>query len=148
MPKIFPEEREAAKAAFDRVKGSNNETASLFDVVDALKSLDIEADSDQLYQENKSWDINFEKFCDIFEKMKDTKDREELRQVVEESFEALGGKPNQQGVIDMGKLTDIFKYFEFDMDVEDFLTRGQFDSTSNILFDDYMQIFDMSAGHQ
>lgn len=148
MPKIFPEDKEAAKVAFDKVKGRGNDTASLFEVVDALRELGIEADSDQLYQENKSWDVNFERFCDIFERKKDEQDKLELRKLVVDSFEALGGKPNQQGVIDIQKLTDIFKYFEFDLDVEDFLSRAQFDASSSILFEDYLQIFDMNSGHQ
>lgn len=148
MPKIYPEDREAAKAAFDRAKGDSTDTASLFEVVDALRELGIEADSDQLYKENKSWDVNFERFCDIYENKKEEKDKVELKLLVTESFEALGGKPNQQGVIDMQKLSDVFKFFEFDLDVEDFLSRAQFDTSSNILFDDYFQLFDMNAGHQ
>jgi len=146
-PKLYPEDKEAAKSAFNRVKGDSGDTVSLFEVVDALRSLGIDADSDQLYQENKSWDVNFERFCDIFEKKKDEKDKAELRSFVIQSFEALGGKPNQQGVIDVSKLTEIFKFFGLDLEPEDFLSHAGFD-TSNILFDDFLQIFDLSSGHQ
>ena len=146
-PKLFPEDKEDAKIAFNKVKGDSGDSVSLFEVVDALKSLGIVADSDQLYQENKSWDVTFDKFCEIYEKKKDEKEKLELRNFVIQSFAALGGKPNQQGVIDVSKLSEIFKFYGLDLEPEDFFSHAGCDY-SNILFDDFLQIFDLTSGHQ
>ncbi|KAK8893868.1 hypothetical protein M9Y10_022297 [Tritrichomonas musculus] len=148
MPNTNQEDREAAKAAFDKAKGSSTDTASLFEVVDALRELGISAQSDELYNENNSWDVNFERFCEIYSKKKDEKEKKELNQLVIQSFEALGGKENQQGVVDVNKLTEIFKFYELDIEPEDFLGRAGLDLSSTILFEDYQQIFDLSGARQ
>lgn len=143
--KIYPEDKEAAKIVYDKIKGESCDTISLFEAVTALRQLGIETDTDTLYKENKQWDIGFDRFCDIFGNKKEEKDMKELRKYVSQSFEALGGKPNQQGMIDIPKLQEVFKFFDFDLTAEDFLLHGQYDTSSNILFDDYMQIFDMNS---
>lgn len=147
-PRFNQEDREAAKAAFDKVKGAGTDTASLFEVVDALRMLGIEAQSDELYKENKNFDVNFERFCDIYSKKKDEKEKKELQSLVVQSFEALGGKTNQQGVVDVNKLTEIFKFYELDIEPEDFLARATLDMGSTILFEDYLQIFDLAGARQ
>lgn len=147
-PNFNQEDKEAAQAAFNKVKGNGTDTASLFEVVDALRMLGIEAQSDELYKENKNFDVNFERFCDIYGKKKDEKEKKELQNLVVQSFEALGGKTNQQGVVDVNKLTEIFKFYELDIEPEDFLNRANLDMGSTILYEDYLQIFDLSGARQ
>ncbi|KAH0792206.1 hypothetical protein GPJ56_003732 [Histomonas meleagridis] len=142
------EDKEAAKEVFDRVKESDSDTASLFEVVDALRLLGLPAQSDKLYKENKSWDVNFEQFCMIYSKMKEEKDKKELNDLVLQSFEALGGNSNQQGAIDVNKLTDIFSFYQLDIEPEDFLQRANLDLSSTILYEDYLQIFELSGTRQ
>lgn len=140
MPNLYLEDREAAKAIFEKVKGTGSETASLFEVVDALRLLGIQAESDKLFQENNSWDVTFERFCEIYAKKKEEKDKKELRELVIQSFVALGGKSNQQGVVDVQKLTEIFKFYELELEPDEFL--GSLDTSSPILFEEYLQIFE------
>lgn len=140
MPQLPLEYKEAAKTAFYKVKGDSAETASLFEVVDALRMLGIQAESDKLFQENNSWDVTFERFCEIYAKKKEEKDKEELRELVIQSFVALGGKSNKQGVVDIAKLTEVFKFFELELEPDEFL--GSIDSSSPILFEEYLQIFE------
>ena len=147
-PNFNQEDKEAAKAAFDRAKGASTDTASLFEVVDALRELGISAQSDELYNENNSWDVNFERFCEIYAKKKDEKEKVELNRLIVQSFEALGGNENQQGVVDVNKLTEIFKFFELEIEPEDFLARAGLDLSSTILFEDYQQIFELSGVNQ
>ena len=136
-PKLYPEEREAARVAYDRIR-QDQETITPFEAVIALKDLDISTTQDEIFKMVKGYEINFEKFCDIYEAFKDDKERKDLEAIVQESFEALGGRPNGQGILDINKLSDIFKFFEFDMDVDDFL-RGQ--SDSEIVYGDYSAFF-------
>jgi Ca2+-binding EF-hand superfamily protein len=143
MPTLNQEDLEAAQAAFNKVKGSGTDTASLFEVVDALRLLGLSAQADELYKENKNFDVNFERFCEIYTRKKDEKEKAELTALVVQSFEALGGKANQQGVIDVNKLTEIFKFYELDIEPEDFLARANLDMGGNVSYEDYMQIFDL-----
>lgn len=148
MAKLHPEDLEAAKAAFEKAKGDAGETASLFEVVDALRALGIETETDQLYEENGNWDVTFEKFCEIYANRKDEHDKAELLALVQESFNVLSGQQRQQGVVDVGKLQNIFKFFEFDIEPEDFLGRAGFDLTSSLLFEDYLTIFELGGIRQ
>jgi Ca2+-binding EF-hand superfamily protein len=145
MPTFNQEDKEAAQAAFNKVKGTGTDTASLFEVVDALRMLGLSAQSDELYKENHNFDVNFDRFCDIYGKKKEEKDKAELTSLVQQSFEALGGRPNQQGVIDVNKLTEIFKFYELDIEAEDFLARANLDMAGNISYEDYLQIFDLAG---
>jgi Ca2+-binding EF-hand superfamily protein len=147
-PNFNQEDKEACLAAFNRVKGPGADTASLFEVCDALRMLGITAQSDELYKENKNFDVNFEKFCEIYVRKKEEKDKKELQTLVQQSFEALGGRANQQGVVDVNKLTEIFKFFEVDIEPEDFLARANLDVTGTILYEDYLQIFDLAGARQ
>jgi Ca2+-binding EF-hand superfamily protein len=145
MPSFNQEDKEAAQTAFNKVKGSGTDTASLFEVVDALRMLGLTATADELYKENKNFDVNFERFCEIYGKKKEEKEKAELTDLVMQSFEALGGKSNQQGVIDVNKLTEIFKFYELDIEPEDFLARANLDMSGNVSYEDYMQIFDLAG---
>lgn len=147
-PNFNQEDKEAAQAAFNKVKAPGTDTASLFEVVDALRMLGIEAQADELYKENKNFDVNFERFCDIYGKKKAEQEKKELQNLVIQSFEALGGKANQQGVVDVNKLTEIFQFFELDIEPEDFLARANLDLTSTILYEDYLQIFQLMGADQ
>lgn len=147
-PNFNEEDKEAAQAAFNKVKAPGTDTASLFEVVDALRMLGIEAQADELYKENKNFDVNFERFCDIYGRKKDEKEKGELQELVIQSFEALGGKANQQGVVDVNKLQEIFQFFELDLEPEDFLARANLDFTSTILYEDYLQIFTLTGTSQ
>jgi Ca2+-binding EF-hand superfamily protein len=146
MPISNQEDREAAQAAFNKVKGPGTDSVSLFEVVDALRMLGLTATADELYKEKTSFDVNFERFCEIYGKKKDEKDKKELTALVVQSFEALGGKPNGQGVIDVNKLTEIFKFYELDIEPEDFLARANLDMGGNVSYEDYSQIFDLGGG--
>jgi Ca2+-binding EF-hand superfamily protein len=143
MSPVNQEDREAAHTAFNRAKGVGTDTASLFEVVDALRILGFNVECDELYKDNPNFDVSFERFCDIYAKKKEEKDKAELANLVQQSFEAFGGKPNQQGVIDVNKLTEIFKFYELDIEPEDFLARANLDMTGNIAYEDYLQIFDL-----
>ena len=145
MDKIFPEERELARNEFDKVKEQSVDTISLFDAVTVFRNLGIETDSDSLYKDVKQWDINFDKFCELYAKKKEEKEQKELKDILSDSFNALGGKGHQEGIIDVQMLQDTFKFFHFDLDVEDFLSHGGFDINSNIIFDDYCNIFGIPA---
>jgi Ca2+-binding EF-hand superfamily protein len=147
-PNFNQEDKEACAAAFKRVKALGSDTASLFEVCDALRMLGITAQADELYKENKNFDVNFEKFCDIYVRKKEEKDKKELQMLVQQSFEALGGRANQQGVVDVNKLTEIFKFFEVDIEPEDFLARANLDVGGTILYEDYLQIFDLAGARQ
>ena len=140
-PKLYPEEREAAKVAYDRIRGESD-TITPFEAVIALKDLGIITSQDFIFKTAKGYEINFERFCDIYETLKDEKERKELEEIVQESFEAIGGKPGGQGIVDVDKLTDVFKFFDFDMDVDDFL-HGQ--SESEIVYGDYSQFFGLGS---
>lgn len=137
---MYLEDKEAAKATFEKVKGSSSDTASLFEVVDALRILGIEAESDKLFQENNSWDVTFERFCEIYSKKKAEKEKAELHNLVLQSFVALGGKENKQGVVDINKLTEIFQFFELELEPDEFL--GALDISNPILYEEYLQIFE------
>ena len=78
----------------------------------------------------------------------DEKEKGELQELVIQSFEALGGKANQQGVVDVNKLQEIFQFFELDLEPEDFLARANLDFTSTILYEDYLQIFTLTGTSQ
>jgi Ca2+-binding EF-hand superfamily protein len=145
MPAFNQEDKEAAQAAFSKVKGTGTDTASLFEVVDALRMLGLAATADELYKENKNFDVDFAKFCEIYGKKKEEKEKAELTALVMQSFEALGGRANQQGVIDVNKLTEIFKFYELDIEPEDFLARANLDMGGNISYEDYLQIFDLAG---
>lgn len=148
MTKLFPEDLEAAKVAFERARGDGSETASLFAVVDALRSLGIETETDQLYNENGNWDVTFEKFCEIYANRKEEDRKTKLMELTQESFNVLSGQQRQQGVVDVSKLQAIFKFYEFDIEPEDFLGRAGFDLTSSLLFEDYLTIFDLGGIRQ
>ena len=143
--RLYPEDREAAKVEFNKIKGDACDTISLFEAVTVLRRLDIETDQDQLYKEVKSWDLNFDKFCDVYAKKKEEKDNAELKKIIIESFEAVGGKADQGGIVDMQKLQSVFKFFQFDVELEDFLLRNSYDTNSEIFFDGYSQIYGMNA---
>ena len=145
MDKVFPEEKEKAREEFEKAKESSSETISLFDAVSLLQKFGIETNSDSLYKEIKQWDINFEKFCDIYARFKDAKDQQELKEILSDSFNALGGKGHHEGMIDLEILQNTFDFFKFDLDVEDFLSQGGYDLNSNILFEDYCNIFGIQA---
>ena len=145
---LYPEEKEAAKQAFERAKGDSSETASLFEVVDAFRSLGIEATVDELFHQCNKWDVNLEKFCYFYTQKINQIEAKEQDDLILQSFVALGGQPNQQGVVDVQKLTEIFKYFELEIEPETFLEKGQLDPQNTILYGDYHQIFDLgSSGH-
>jgi Ca2+-binding EF-hand superfamily protein len=146
-PNFSQEDKEACTAMFNRVKAPGAGTASLFDVCDCLRNLGISAEVGEVFKENKNFDVNFERFCDIYIRKKEERDKKELHKVVSQSFEALGGRANQQGVVDVSKLIEIFKFFEVDIDAEDFLARANIDASETILFEDYFQIFDLGRGH-
>ena len=136
-PKLYPEEREAARIAFDRAC-DDLDVITPFQAVIALKDLDIITQSNDVYRMSKTNDISFELFCDIYETLKWEREKKELEEVVQESFEALGGKPERQGIIDMKKLNEVFNFFEFDMDIDDFL-HGNTDN--EMVYDDYSRVF-------
>ena len=143
--KLYPEDKERAKEVFNRMKGDAVDTISLFEAVTVLHELGIEADSDSLYKENKAWDINFERFCDIYGNKKEAQDLAELRKVVTEAFEALGGQSGMQGMIDNQKVIDVFKFFNFDISPDDYFAHGGYDINSNIVYDDFLTIHDLST---
>ena len=143
--KVFPEEKERARLEFEKIKDPSADTISLFEAVTVFRNLGIETDSESLYKDVKQWDINFDKFCDIYSKKKEEKDNQELKEILSDSFNAIGGKGNHEGIVNMQTLQDTFEYFNFDLDVEDFLSSGGFDINSNIIFDDYCNIFGIAA---
>lgn len=146
--KLFPEEVELAKVAFDAIKENNSETISLFEAVIALKQLNVNTDTNTLYKEVKQWDISFETFCSVFSKLKEESEATNLQKILTESFIALGGKSKQEGIINIQKLQNAFKFFQFDLDIEDFLSHGGFDINSNIVFDDYCGLFGFNGSRQ
>lgn len=146
--KLFPEETERARAAFDSIKDNNADTISLFEAVTVLKQLGVNTDTNSLYKEVKQWDINFDKFCEVFARLKEEFDSSNLKEILAQSFIALGGKPKQEGIVNIQTLQDAFKFFQFDLDIEDFLSHGGFDINSNIVFDDYCGIFGINGSRQ
>ena len=146
--KLFPEETERAKVAFDSMKGNNADTISLFEAVTVMKQLGVNTDTDSLYKEIKQWDVNFEKFCSVFARLKEEFDSSNLKEILAQSFIALGGKSKQEGIVNIQMLQDAFKFFQFDLDIEDFLSHGGFDINSNIVFDDYCGIFGINGNRQ
>lgn len=145
MPTLKPEELESLKKAFDSVRCPTQDSVSLFEAEIAFKKMGLNIETSKLFTENKQWDITFDRFCDIYERLHQIQEMKELKDTVIQSFEALGGKPNQQGVIDPEKVKNLFKFFNFDIDPEDFLSRGNTSGTGDILFDDYAQMFDLNS---
>nr|AGM32242.1 hypothetical protein [Coptotermes formosanus] len=145
MKALFPEEVEAAKFHFESCKSNSNESASLFECVEALKRLGIKSDLDKLFQENQSWEVSFEQFCSMYEKKKEEKERRELLYIVNSSFNVISTTGDSSGPVDVQKLTSIFKLFGFEVEPEDFLARGQAEIGASVMYDDYLAIFDLSS---
>jgi hypothetical protein len=48
-------------------------------------------------------------------------------------------------VKDVNKHTEIFRFDEFDIELEDFLAGANLDMGGNVSYQDYSQIFDLSG---
>jgi proline dehydrogenase len=95
MPKLNQENKDVAQAVFNKVKGSGTDSASLFEIVDALRNLELNATVDELYKENSHFNISFKEFCEIYTRKREETAKGELTVLVMQSFESLGGKANQ-----------------------------------------------------
>ena len=137
----YPEDKEMAMECFQKVKGEGTDTISVFDVVDIFRSLGIKTNTEEMVKKCEGWNIDFDKFLEVYRTKKDEKDRAEINELVIKAFEALGGQANKQGTIDTDKLAQIFQYYELGMEVEDFLVRPNPDITTSWYFDDFNQLF-------
>jgi hypothetical protein len=58
--------------------------------VDELRMLGLTTPADELYKGSANCDVNLDRFCEIYDKKKAEKFKNELTALVVQSFEALG----------------------------------------------------------